>query len=185
MDAINDLYALTLVDGLPATVEGRKIFYRTVRLRDTTVADERAAQRQAERVVTIDGAPRLLVSDADFRFALTARHIASFECDGFVIPQGLVDLELMGKLSSHDLGLIEQRVFVITLAAEVRYGNITQAEFDGLVTPQANTKAPGAPQPVGQAAALGSNAPFAESGPALLTDFARRTPGGQVEVDGG
>ena len=186
MDAIHDLYTLTLADGLSATVDGREIRYRTVRLRDTNVGDERAAQRLAERVVTIGGAPRLLVSDADFRFALTMRHIESLHCDSYTIPQGLVDLELMGKLSSHDLGLIEQRVFILTLAAEVRYGNITQVQFDELMSATAEPAKPApAPQPVGQAAALGSHAPDAEPGPAMLADFSGRDPAGAAEGHAG
>ena len=178
MDDIHDLNMLTLVDGLPATVDGREIRYRQVRLRETTVADERAAQRLAERVMMVGGVPRLLVSDADFQFALTMRHVAAFECDGQKIPQGLIDLDLMGKLSSHDLGLIEQRIFLLTLAAQVRYGNITQAQFDELVSATTASKPAAAPQPGGQAAAARSDDRDAQPGPAMLSEFARRSPGG-------
>lgn len=170
--SITDLHALTLVDGLPVQVDGRQIRYREVRLRETNVADERIAQRQAERVVTVAGKPTLLVSDADFRFGLTARHIEAFECDGVRIPQAIIDLELVGKLSPHDLGLIEQRIFLLELAAEVRYGNISQADFEAIASGQ---RAPdgGAPQPGGQAACVGQLDAEPQSGPALLTDFVR------------
>ncbi len=181
MDFIDDLYTLTLVDGIAAIVDGGEIRYRKVRLRETTVADERAAQRLAERVMMVGGVPRLLVSDADFRFALTMRHVASFECDASTIPQALIDLELMGKLNSNDLGLIEQRVFLITLAAEVRYGNITQAQFDELVAPKSTAKPAASPQPLGQAATLGAGSPDAGSGPSMLADFARGPSAGSAE----
>lgn len=167
------LQTLTLADGLPVQSEGKTIRYRTVHLRETTVADERWAQRQAERVVVVAGAHKLLVSDADFRFALTCRHIEAFECDGQRIGQAVIDLELLGKLSAHDLGLIEQRIFLLTLAAEVRYGHISQADFDAIAS---GTKQPdqahGAPQPVGQVAELGAAAAQPEPGPALLADYA-------------
>ena len=42
---IDDLYTLTLVDGLPTVSEGKTIKYQIVKLRETTVADERIAQR--------------------------------------------------------------------------------------------------------------------------------------------
>lgn len=182
---MNDhLHTLTLADGLPAERDGKTIRYRTVHLRETTVADERAAQRLAERVMLVGGAPKLMVSEADFRFALTMRHIDAFECDGQRIPQAMIDLDLLGKLSSHDLGLIEQRVFLVTLAAEVRYGNLTQAEFDAVLAGQ-SPKAAGAqtPQPVGQAAELGQAAAHHQPGPALLADFVGDAAGGTPAGD--
>ncbi|MEY2689816.1 MAG: hypothetical protein RL375_4015 [Pseudomonadota bacterium] len=167
------LNTLTLADGLPVQSDGKSIKYRTVHLRETNVADERWAQRQAERVVVVGGAHKLLVSDADFRFAMTARHIEAFECDGQKIPQAVIDLELLGKLSAHDLGLIEQRIFILTLAAEVRYGHITQAQFEALAGGTAAAdEAPAAPQPVGQATGVGSPAAEPGPGPALLADYA-------------
>jgi phage FluMu protein gp41 len=166
------LHTLTLVDGLPVQSEGKLIKYRTVHLRETTVADERWAQRQAERVVVVGGAHKLLVSDADFRFAMTARHIDAFECDGQRIGQAVIDLELLGKLSAHDLGLIEQRIFLLTLAAEVRYGHITQAQFDALAGGAPDDQAAAPPQSLGQVAELGAAAHQPEPGPALLADYA-------------
>ena len=177
---IEDLHRLTLADGIPTTTaDGKTLRYRTVRLRETTVADERAALRMAERVVMVGGAPKLLASDADFQFCLTLRHIDALECDGQMIPGAMVDLDLFGKLTSHDLGLIEQRVFLINLAAELRYGNITQADFDAVLAGQAPAgKGAGAPQPVGQAAELGAPAAGTEPGPALLADYAVQHAGG-------
>ncbi len=168
--AIEDLFTVTLDDGLPVESQGKTIRYRTARLRETSVADERIAQRLAERVANVGGVPKLLVSDADFRFALTMRHIESFACDGTTIGQAVIDLDLMGKLSSHDLALIEQRIFLITLAAEVRYGNLSQADFDQVLSGQSG-KADKAPQRVGQAEDVGQPAAHAESGPALLADY--------------
>jgi phage FluMu protein gp41 len=172
----DDLYRLTLADGLPVEREGKTIRYRVVHLRETNVADERAAQRAAERVMVVAGVAKLLVSEADFRYALTMRHIEAFECDGQRIGQPLVDLELLGKLSSHDLGLIEQRVFLLTLAAEVRYGNLSQADFDIYAAGGTPKAAAGnaAPQPAGQAGGVGEVAPVDQPGPALLADYAGR-----------
>lgn len=164
------LSKLTLSDGLPVESAGRTIRYRLVRLRETNVEDERIAQRQAERVVNVAGKPTLLASEADFNFALTVRHIESFECDGVRIPQEMIDPELAGKLSTHDLGLIEQRIFLIELAAEVRYGNITEADFEAIASGQ-RQQAGGAPQPEGQTARVGQPVAEPRSGPALLADF--------------
>ena len=172
---IEDLFRLHLADGLPVEREGRTLRYRTVTLRETTVADERAATRAAERVVSVRGEPKLLVSDADFRFALTARHVVAFEADAANrIGDGLVDAELLERLSSHDLALIEQRIFLITLAAEVRYGNITREQFEAALAgrPKDAPGAPAAPQPVGQAADVGAAAAAPEPGPAMLADYA-------------
>lgn len=165
-----DLFALTLADGLPVEREGKTLRYRQVRLRETSVADERAATRLAERVMMVGGQPKLLVSEADFRFAMTLQHIDSLACDGLVLARPLLDMELLGKLSAHDLGLIEEKVFLINMAAELRYGLLSQADFDALL---AGTKpAPQSPQPVGQAAELGHAVPQPGPGPALLADYA-------------
>lgn len=168
---IGDLYSLTLADGLPVQREGKTIRYKNVRLRETGVAHERRAIQQAERVMVVGGVPKLLVSDADFRFAMTAQHIESFECDGQRIPDAVIDLPLVGKLSTHDFGLIEKRVFLINLAAELRYGNITQADFDVVMAGGTPAEAVAAPQPVGQAADVGAMAAAPQSGPAMLADF--------------
>lgn len=181
---VQDLFALTLHDGLRLTAEGKEIIYRVVRLRETNVADERAAQRAAERVMVVGGVPTLMVSDVEFRFAMTARHVEFFECDGQRIPQPMIDVELLGKLSSHDLALIEQRVFLIALAAEVRYGNMAQADFDAIVNGRAPAQqAPASPQPVGQAASDRPVADDAEPGPALLADYAGSAAAGAPAGD--
>ena len=171
-NTIQNLFTLTLVDGLKAQTASGIIKYMTVHLRETGVADERLAQRQAERVMLVGGVHKLLVSDADFQFGMTVRHIDAFECDGQKIPQPMIDMDLVGRLSSHDLGLIEQRVFLIALAAEVRYGNIEQAEFDRIMAGGSPAATP-SPQRPGQTADVGQAPAQSQSGPALLADFTR------------
>lgn len=186
--SIADLHTLTLVDGLPAQVENRPIRYRVVRLRETSVADERIAERQAERVMMVSGRPTLLVSDSSFRFALTARHIESFECDGQRITQATLGpdgwLDIVGKLSTHDLGLIEYRVYLLTLAAEVRYGTLSDADFAAIVAGERDQEGPQSPQPARQAAELGQAPAEPGDGPALLADFTRRDADGAAAGDG-
>lgn len=181
MTASTDLFTLVLVDGIPATVDGKTIRYREVRLRETNVADERAALRAAERVVLVNGAHKLLVSEGDYRFALTMRHIASLHCDGLALHQGSLDLDLFGQLSGHDLGLIEQRILLINVAAQVRYGLATEEQFAELASAVYRPKAP---QPSGPASVAGANAAAAESGPALLADFAGAPTAGAVSGAG-
>jgi len=183
MTIIDNLNRLTLVDGIAVERDGQTLRYRVVHLRETTVADERAATRMAERVVMVSGAPKLLVSEADFRFAMTLRHIERLECDGLVLQGPVLDLDLLGKLSPHDLGLVEQRVFLVAMAAEVRYGNLSQAEFDALLA-GTQPKAPGAPQPVGQAASVGEAPDHAQPGPAMLADYAGGGAPGAPAGDG-
>lgn len=179
--AIADLHTLVLADGLPVQTQGaggkQELRYKTVRLRETCITDVRYATRVAERVAMHQGMPRLLVSDADYDLAITMRHCERFEVDGMSIDQSVLDLELFAKLSHHDLGLIQARVALIALAAQVRYGLLTQAQLDLVINGQdAGGAAAAAPQPLGQAQAVGEPAADAESGPALLTDFGANAP---------
>lgn len=179
---IANLYDLTLMDGLPVQSDGREIRYRNVRLRETNIFDEREAQKVAERVVTVGGQPRLMVSDADFRYALTLRHVDWMECDGNKLHSAVLGDDVLGKLSSHDLGLIEKRVFLLTLAAEVRYGNMTQEQFDAVMRGQ-EVKPTQAPQPVGPTTGMGANAAEPESGPTLLATYAGAGAIGAAQSD--
>ena len=75
---IGDLYHLSLVDGIPAETQnngGKRIpiYYKAVTLRDTNVADERWAVKQAERAILVNGTYQLLESKADYRLAMTDR----------------------------------------------------------------------------------------------------------------
>jgi phage FluMu protein gp41 len=182
MKDIDDLFRLTLVDGIAVKSEGKTLRYRQVHLRETSVGDERAAVRMSERVVNVAGVPKLLSSEADFRYALTMLHIERLECDGLKLEGPSIDLDLFGRLSNHDLGLIEQRVFLIEMAAQVRYGAVTQAEFDALVSGKAQP--PSAPQPGGQVEAVGSADPESLPGPALLADYAGKPSQGPAACDG-
>jgi phage FluMu protein gp41 len=168
---LDDLYSLRLVEGLPAEQGGKTIRYTLVKLRETNVADERIATRLAERVVPVGGKPTLLVSDADFRVALTMRHCHSWHCVGIGdLYQDTVDIDTFGKLNPYDLARIEDRIMLISLAAQARHGNITMAEVEQYLS--GNAKA-SPPQSVGQAAAVGSNPHEPGPGPALLADFTR------------
>lgn len=175
-----ELKRLILADGLPAEIESggqrRALRYRTVILRETTVADERWAVQHAERVMLVGGAHKLLVSDHEFRLAMTLRHCERFEVDGQTLDQAVLSVDLLGKLSTHDLALIEERVFLIELAAQVRYGQLTQAQFDAVVQARLDGAAPAAslpsPQHLGQATKLGAHGAELESGPAMLADYA-------------
>jgi phage FluMu protein gp41 len=184
-ERIDDLYTLTLADGLPVVMAGKTIYYRAARLRDTNVADERYAEAQSERAMLVDGGYKLLVSESNFKHVLNMRHIAALVCDGVEIPQAVIDLALYDKLSARDLELLEQRIFLLTLAAEVRYGNMAQAEFEQIMAGLAPKAAVPPPQPSGQAARLGAHAQRPESGPALLADYAgAAAQGAAARADG-
>lgn len=178
-----DIFSLTLADGLPVKVGDKDVKYKQVRLREIGVADDRIATRLAERVVYIDGRPTLLVSGTDHKYALTMRHIAKISGAGGEMLLDEIDLDVLGKLSLHDIGLIEERVFLVNLASKVRYGLITQEDFDKLVSGKGNTAK--APQPQGQAQGMGGDAPGGESGPVMLTDFSGMDPAVAVGRDAG
>lgn len=163
-----ELLTLHLRVGVPAERGGTTIFYKVVKLREITVADERWAVRMAERLVLWQGQPRLVVSDPDHKLALTVKHIEAFVCDTQSLGPELIDLDLIGKLRPFDLAAIEERVFMIELAAKLRYGEITQQEFDSIFGGKAQDVR--APQPVGPAAVTGAAAPADESGPVMLAD---------------
>lgn len=183
MNKIENLYKLTLDDGLPGERGGKQIRYKVITLREITVADERIAVSWAERIVNVGGRPQLLLSEADHRYALTARHISAFHCDGLEITQDLIDLDLLGKLSMHDLALIENRVYLLNLAAKLRHGLIKQEEFDLIVN--GTSPEPSSPQPAGQTEAVGALAAGTESGPSLLTDFTGADAAVATGGDGG
>lgn len=184
-ERIDDLFKLTLTDGLPADVGGKTIRYQRVTLRETNVADERRAEALSERAINVNGGWKLLVSESNFKHALNMMHIAAFHCDDLSIPQALIDLALYDKLSSRDLQMIEQRIFLLTLASEVRYGNMTQAEFEAITAGLAPVKVVAAsPQPSGQTAGVASSDERPESGPALLADYAGAAAQGAPEGDG-
>lgn len=178
-----ELFTLNLRVGLPALRGETTIFYKVVKLREISVADERWAVRAAERLVLWQGQPRLVVSDPDHKLALTARHIEAFVCDGMSIGQELIDLDLVGKLKPVDLAAIEERVFMIELAAKMRYGEITQEQFDAIFGGKSDDGL--SPQPVGPAAGAGAAALADESGPVMLADRSGSGAGVQAASLGG
>lgn len=181
---IDDLFQLTLADGLKAESAGKEVRYKVVKLRETNVADERKAEALSERAIQVGGSYKLLVSESNFKHALNMLHIESFHCDGLEIPQAMVSLELYDKLSSHDLEMIEERIFLITLAAEVRYGNMTQEDFDNTMAGIVTHPASQSPQPSGQTSGVGAADERSESGPTLLADFAGDAANGQAQGHG-
>jgi phage FluMu protein gp41 len=180
---IDDLSTLVLADGLPAERGGKTIRYRTVKLRETNVADERKAEQLSERAMLVNGSYKLLVSESNFKHVLNMLHIESFGCDQDTITQASIDLALYDKLSSRDLELLEQRIFLLTLAAEVRYGNMSEEEFNALaagIAPKTLPAGPVSPQPQGQTATVGTPSVFAQPGPALITDYLGAAAQGQA-----
>ena len=180
---IDDLFKLTLMDGLKTTAGGAEIRYQVVTLRETSVADERKAERESERAVNVNGAWKLLVSESNFKHVLNMLHIDSLRCDDQVLPKEVIDLDLYDRLSPRDLKAIEERVFLITLSSEVRYGNMTQQEFDLIAAGLAPVQ-PHSPQPSGQAPELGAPADQFGPGPAMLADYARNDAKGPAASHG-
>lgn len=163
------IYTLTLKAGIKVKRGQQQVSLRTVRLRDITHADEQAAVAAAERVVVVNGQPRILVSEAAFKTMLAYHRIdALLGADGTSIERLELSPEIIGRLDPLDWLAIEQRSYLVELAGQLRYGLIDQAEFDRYmqgVIPEA------APQPVGQAAAAGEAAAQPVPGPVMLSDL--------------
>ena len=127
----DSLYTLALIDGYPTTINGQAVPYKTVRLRETLASDLAEAVRMAERVVVHQGKPLLLVSEPDYQLAMTLRHIVAFKHPTAAdIGADILTLASMGKLNPYDLARIQERVLIIELAAQVRYGLISEQAFD-------------------------------------------------------
>ncbi len=181
---IDDLFKLTLADGLQTESGGKELRYKLVKLRETTVADERRAERESERAVNVNGAWKLLVSESTFKHVLNMLHIEEFVCDGQAIPQAMIDIDLYDRLSSRDLKAIEERIFLITLSSEVRYGNMTEQEFDAIAMGLAPAMPAQSPQSSGQTPDLGAPADQSGAGPAMLADFIRNDSEGPAQGHG-
>lgn len=177
----DDMYVVHLKRGLPATKpngpggQPLKFFYKTVRLCETDMGDERAANRLSERVVLWLGEPRLLQSEVDFKFALTMQHIERFEAGHDKLHKGEFDMATVLKLHPSDWALIETKVYYLNLHVRLRYGEISQAEYDRIVGGKAPAQAP---QPQGPAADAGAHGAASESGPVMLADLTGQGAGG-------
>lgn len=178
---IDDLFQLTLADGLPATMGGKEIRYKVVKLRETSVAHERKAEQMAERAVEVNGKYRLLISDSTFKHVLNMLHIEAFVCDGSEIPAAMIDLDLYDRLSQRDLAMLEERIFLISMSAEVRYGNMTEEQFEAICDGLAPVVGEQSPQPSGQTSDVGAPAHQRESGPAMLADFTGNDVKGEAQ----
>jgi phage FluMu protein gp41 len=152
----NNIKKLILVDGLPTTSgsSGNEIRYKTVTLRETTVADERRAAEMSERALLINGAYQLLPSEEVYAQAMAMLGCEKFECEGHEpIDRHVMDLDLFGKLSRYDLQAIQERVALLEAAAQLRHGLITDEQFLEMQTSvmgEQQTK-----QPTGQAEDVG------------------------------
>lgn len=149
------LNTVTLVDGYVTHNENNNpIVYKSVVLRPATVAMDIRAIELAERIVHLNGKSTLMMSDSMYALAMTMQRIERFKCSGAEdIDHTLVDMSTIGKLSPHDVGLIEAQVFVMDLAEQVRYGKITQVQFDTLMAGESSDDEPtdsAPPQPTGE-----------------------------------
>lgn len=167
---IQELYTLRLIDGLPSIIDNKQVFYRTVRLRETSVADDRRAAEMAQRLMTVNGRPMLVMSDETFQQAQTMLHIQAFEEPGLPsIDNNLLGLDIIGKLNRYDWQKIEERCWLIELANQQRYGLLSAAELTAiLAAPNKTTPDAVGPRSGGQAEGLGADVAQPESGPVAL-----------------
>ena len=86
--------------------------------------------------------------------AMRMLRIERFECvDSNIQPIGndLIDMKLMGRLHPYDMSRIEQGILLHDMLEGLRYGNITQAEYDEVFAKDKPAKdTDKAPQPKGE-----------------------------------
>lgn len=161
-----DPKVVTLQDGIKTEIDGKEVPYTRVILRPATVAMDMQAIELSERLVMIGGVPTLKMSEEIYRIAMTMLRIERFECvDSNIQPidHSLIDMRLMGRLHPYDMSRIEQGILLHDMSESLRYGNITQAQFDDVFAKDKPAKdTDQAPQPKGEsgeaAAELAANA---------------------------
>ena len=156
-----DLNQVKLHDGIITEIDGKPIPYTRVILRPATIAMDMRAIELSERLVMLNDVPTLKMSEEIYRIAMTMLRIDRIECtDSNIKPIGheLIDMRLMGRLHPYDMVRIEQAILLFDLSESLRYGNITQQQFDDVFAKK--DKKP-APQPSGESGE--GNTPLASS----------------------
>lgn len=185
----SDLYTLRLIEGVPTTIGTQEVRYRIVRLREICLEDQLAAVEAAERLVRVNGKNVLVLSDEIYAIALSSRHIERFEASGVEpIGRDLIDLKLMGRLHPLDMARIDERIALINLAAQARWGLVPEAKLEAVLAAldadgkpveakDARDTAPRSPDP---AEAVADAHDAARPGPGMLTDYAAANAAGRT-----
>lgn len=159
---------VTLVDGIKTMIGDKEVPYTIAKLRPPSMDLDWRAINMAERVMMYNGIPTLMMSQEQYTIAMNMLRIERFECvDPSIPPIAAADIELdmFRRLHPLDNAKIEQGILLYDMAEAVRYGNITQAQFDAHFNPKPNDvkDAPPAPQPEGEAADVAQAVPAARA----------------------
>jgi hypothetical protein len=134
MDGISDLYTVELVQGLRLKslhAGGTSAVYKTVFLRESCEKYLHDAIRQVQEMKRgPDGRMHLVHNEALYEAARIAQHIDHFSGNGPDLLASDIDLAVLGQLHPLDVALIADRLLHIELAAQLRWGLITQDEYD-------------------------------------------------------
>lgn len=155
---MNDLQQLTLVDGLSIRQGDSDVVYKSVTLRESTVADEIKAAELAQQVGELNGRVVFAPNTDIYTHAMTMLCIVEFSGQGLEpLPAHAINLQTFGRLSRGDVSLIEERMQLIELSAQVRFGLITQQELDAALAESLGDEREAAQskQPAGQDTELG------------------------------
>lgn len=131
-DSSTDLYTVELVGGLRLrnARTGADAVYKTVMLRESCEAYLHDAIRQVQELRRTPDGMRLVHNQALFEAARIAAHIDRFTGSGPDLVSADIDLAVLGKLHPLDVALIAERLMHIELAAQLRWGMITQDEYE-------------------------------------------------------
>lgn len=149
-----DPKVVELHDGIVTTINDKSVPYKRVILRPATVAMDMQAIELSERVVMISNVPTLKMSEEVYRIAMTMLRIERFECtDASMSPIGheLIDMNTIGRLHPLDMAKIEQGILLFDMTESLRFGNITQAQFDAVFNNTAKPQQDNTPQHAGEA----------------------------------
>lgn len=145
---MDDLYSVELVEGLViGEMQGTRAVYKRVYLRESCEQFLHDAIRQVQQLMRgADGRMHLVHNEALYEAARIARHIDRITGNGPELRQPDIDLALLGKMHPLDVARIAEQLLHIELAAQVRWGLITQDEYDLILLGKVIGKKPLTPQ---------------------------------------
>lgn len=143
---------VTLHDGYVTKINEKEVPYKRVILRPPCLGFDEQAIILAERLIMISGVPTLKMSEEIHKIAMTMLRIERFECtDSNIDPidSTLIDLTMMRKIHPLDFIKIEMGVVLFDMVEALRFGNITQKQFDDFYNPTVPNE-PNTPQLEGE-----------------------------------
>lgn len=143
MDDSADLYTVQLIQGLTVkNLKGRGDgVYKIVCLRESCERFLHDAIRQVQEMRRgPDNSYHLVHNQALYEAARIVQHIDKFVGGGPDLHASDIDLSVLGNLHPLDVMLIQEKLFCIEIAAQVRWGLMDQEEADLILNGRSTSK---------------------------------------------